>query len=184
MNSPAALIASLFTIGCSTKQPMPSFVKSYSLTDEARIQLVGQYVSSQTPNVELRICEANGTKQKVLYIEHNQMGNLQQMVVKMDSIKYDHTGHRSISLTGHRIKNPKNFEGLCTTGTEGIIEDEDLITNTCTGKLRWHGYGFDGFWGKACGPFSDELIRVNTNVLTVFSNDWRDMPDQATTSTF
>ena len=184
MKTTVALSVSLFAIGCASKQPTQSFVESYSLTDEARIQLVGQYETAQTPDMELSICEANGSQGEVLYIEHNKSNTLQQMVVKLDSMKYDHTGHRSISLTGYSLKSPSNIAGLCASGTIGTIEDRDLIANECTGTLRWNGTGFDGFWGEACGTFSKELIRVDATALTVFSSTWQDKPEQATTSAF
>ena len=184
MKSLFPLSITLFAFGCATKQPAQSFVDGYSLTDEARIQLVGNYQSKEAPNVQLSICEANGSQGEILYVEHSKEDSLQQMVIKLDSMRFDHTGHRSISLVGYDIKHAENVEGLCNSNTEGTITDRELQANTCTGTLRWNGQGFDGFWGEDCGAFSKELIRVNANALTVFSSTWQDTQGQATTAAF
>lgn len=184
MKSFFQLSITLFALGCAAKQPTQSFVDSYSLTDEARIQLVGSYESSEAPDVQLTICEAANSKGQVLYVEHSKGNTHQQMVIKLDDMQFDHTGHRSIALNGFDIKNPKNFEGLCSTAGEGSISDRELTANTCTGTLRWNGQGFDGFWGEDCGSFSKELIRVNADALTVFSSTWQGKQESATTAAF
>ena len=185
MNKSLLSLICLSAVACSTKNPTESFVGSYSLTDEAMVQLIGDYQSDSASNETLSICEIKTSSENhVLYIEHKEHGDTVQRALVLGQPSIDHTGYSSIFVTEHEIKNPSSVLGLCGTERTEEIALKNFVTSNCSAQLRWNGLGFDGFWGDNCGTFSNELIQVNSGEMAVFSSHWNDKSGDATADNF
>lgn len=185
MNKSLLSLICLSTVACSTKQPSESFVGSYSLTDEAMIQLIGNYQSDSVSTETLSICEITSSSEShVLYIEHKEHGDTIQRALVLGQPRMDNTGHSSIFVKEHAIKNPSSVIGLCGTQRTEEIALKNFVTSNCSAQLRWNGLGFDGFWGDNCGELSNELIQVNSGEVAVFSSHWNDNTADATADSF